>query len=196
MTDEKDKHLNIDLDFLDKKEPQRTRSVTPSSNSDTSDKSDGENHTGRNVLIGIGVVIFFIWLFASGSDSNSGTSSSNISTSGMVRVGQYNCSQYYADQSDSMLPIDSKDSIESARNLLTSEGNQLDNLKSAIDSSYVTEYSAQYEIDQYNDNVNEYNSNLAQYKSDLSKFNARVDRYNEQINKYNNYLSTNCTKVN
>lgn len=203
---EQDKqHLDIDLEFLDK---------------NSSNKKEGpiRNETRKNIsvpklklsksqikkyLIIGGVVIFFGWAIF--SDNNSSTNTNTMgsytppsvnqasSNSDTVVIGEYRCSRYNYDKAVALAPSESEQQIDTARNALEYRSNEIDRLKNEIDSSYVNEYSSQYEINQYNETVNDYNSKLTSYKRDATNFSSRVDRYNAQVEAHNNYLRNNCT---
>ncbi len=70
---------------------------------------------------------------------------------------------------------------------------ELERLERELKYSYVTEYSSQYEIDDYNANVNTYNSKLTAYQRDATALESRIDRFNAQVAAHNNYLTQNCT---
>ena len=176
----------------------------------------------KYLIIG-GVVIFFGWVIFSDNNSSTSTtntgsytpSSANQASSdhldlwGRINtpssanqassdsdtfiIGEYRCSRYNYDKAVALAPSESEQKIDTARNALEYRSNELDRMENEIDSSYVNEYSSQYEINQYNETVNEYNSKLTSYKRDAANFSSRVDRYNAQIEAHNNYLRNNCT---
>jgi hypothetical protein len=200
-------HLNIDLEFLDKKEsvrvvPKSDSNTTQTSSSPTSIPSD-RKYNWKNILIIGGVMLFLGWIIFSdnGSSSNS-TSNTNTYTdpassqasNNDLMIGQYSCSRYHYDQVVALDPDETEQQVENARIALETRSNALERIKNQIDSSYVNDYSDQWEIDQYNELVDEYNSKLPAYKRDSAALDARIDRYNTQIQKHNNYLTANCTK--
>ena len=209
-------HLKIDLDFLDKKEtphvatpktppPSSTASHTPPPvKPTTTPASTGYKYNWKNILIIGGIVLFFAWAIFSDSGSSTSTDSSytpTTQTSGYsnndddtVNVGEYSCSRYHYNQAVALDPDETEQQIESASSAFEYRTNRLENLKDEIDNSYVNDYSAQWEIDEYNEMVDEYNSLLPAYKRDLVALDARIDRYNAQIQTHNIYLIANCTK--
>jgi len=176
----KDKHIAVDLDFLDKNEIDttniRTNNETPKA---------PKKYNWKNILIVGGGILLLIGLFSSGDSS---------STDDTVSVGNYLCTEYHSSQAESLSPKVTEQEIESERNSLNSRSDQLDSIKSEMDNMGVTEYSSQYAINKFNNLVEEYNSKLAPYKRDVTSFQAKVDSYNEKIQAYNDYLEKNCTK--
>jgi len=210
MKDKKE-HLKIDLDFLDKetpKEPQPAPADADSSSAArpaTTPVSTGYKHNWRNIAIIGGIVLVIIWAIASSDDSSTNSTSSGSyvpttqtsnynSGSGTVIRGDYSCSSYAASRVDALSPSESEATLTSAQNALERRTNYLKNLKDEIDSSYVNEYSDQWQIDDYNQKVDEYNSLLPAYKRDMAGLDSRIDSYNAQIEARNNYLSQNCTR--
>ena len=207
MKEPKD-HLNIDLEFLDKKESVRVAPKPESNAGQTSSTpkvpSTGTKYNWKNILIIGGIVLFFGWvIFSDDSGSSSTTNTYTPPVSGQttngsgdnVRLGEYSCSRYHYNQAVALDPDETEQQIESATNAFEYRTNSLERLKDEIDSSYVNDYSSQWEIDEYNEMVDEYNSLLPAYKRDLANLDSRIDRYNAQIQKHNNYLVTNCTKA-
>jgi hypothetical protein len=205
MKNDKD-HLDIDLEFLDKKEqPKATpkQADVDEVASTPTPVSTGYKYNWKNILIIGGIILFIGWaMFSSddGSSSNSTTNtntapaSSQISNGDELMIGQYSCSRYHYDQAVALDPDETEQQIENARIAIETRTNVLERIKKQIDSSYVNDYSDQWEIDQYNELVDDYNSKLPAYKRDLADLDTRIDRYNAQIQKHNNYLVANCTK--
>ena len=196
MQDNKE-HLKIDLEFLDKKDSVRGKPITASGGSSPLNTN---KYNWRKVLFISGIILFFGWAIFSDSGSSSPTSTSNSSYSqpatsgGTVRNGQYSCSRYDSDQADSLDPTESEQQVTLAQNLLQQRANELDRLKNEIDDSSVNDYSPQYVIDDYNEQVDTYNSKLTSYKRDASSMSSRIDQYNAQVERRNNYLIANCTR--
>lgn len=211
MEESKD-HLNIDLEFLDKKEPVRVapKPEPPKENEpnwryydpNNVNPNSGKQYNWKSILIIGGVILYFGWAIFSDNNSTSNTNSGNYtplsvnqasSNSDTVVIGEYRCSRYNYDKAVALAPSESEQQIDTAGNALEYRSNEIDRLKNEIASSYVTEYSSQYEINQYNVAVNEYNSKLTLYKRDAASFSSRVDKYNAQVDVHNNYLRNNCT---
>lgn len=208
---EKD-HLNIDLEFLDKKDAPKAKpapnvehsGAANQANTPATPVSSGYKYNWKNILIIGGIVLFVGWLIFSddGSSSSSTTNTytppaqtSNYNTNDdSVMVGEYSCSRYHYNQAVALDPDETEQQIDSARSALEYRTNRLETLKNEIDNSYVNDYSAQWEIDEYNEKVDEYNSLLPAYKRDLASLDSRIDTYNAQIQRHNNYLVANCTK--
>jgi len=211
-------HLNIDLDFLKKKDAPHvatpkappinsTASHTPPHpvRSTTTPVSTGYKYNWKNILIIGGIVLFFGWAIFSddGSSSSSTTNTYNPPANGQssgggednIRLGEYSCSRYHYNQAVALDPNETEQQIESASSAFEYRTNALERLKDEIDNSYINDYSDQWEIDDYNAKVDEYNSKLPAYKRDLANLDSRIDIYNSQIQKHNNYLVANCTKA-
>lgn len=205
MKEPKD-HLDIDLEFLDKKDSVRVvskpESDTGHAPSTQKAPSTDTKYNWKNILIIGGIVLFFGWAMFSDSESPSSTdssytpSTSNYSNTDddVVMVGEYSCSRYHYDQAVSLDPDETEQQIEAAGSAFEYRTNALENLKDEIDNSYVNEYSSQWEIDEYNDNIDEYNSLLPAYNRDSVALDTRINRYNAQVETHNNYLISNCTK--
>jgi len=202
------KHLDIDLEFLDKKEPPM---ATPKHDSHTrqtpsapTSKSVSHKYNWKNILIIAGIVIFTSWVVVSndsgGSDLSTNTTvspsqASNYDTNDdNIMVGEYSCSRYNYNQAVALAPIETEQQIDNESTSLEYRSDEIDQLESKINNSYINSYSEQWEIDQYNKIVNEYNSKLSAYNRDFANLDARIDKYNAQIQKHNNYLIANCTK--
>lgn len=190
-------HLKFNTDFLDKDTPQKTGTT-----GHAKPLSGKNKYNWKKFLIIGGVILFFGWVIFSDNNSTSSTNTGNYtppsinqasSNSDTVVIGEYRCSGYNYDKAVALAPSESEQQIDTARNALEYRSNELDRLKNEIDNSYVTEYSSQYEINQYNATVNEYNSELTSYKRDAASFSSRVDEYNTQVEAHNNYLRNNCT---
>lgn len=206
---EKKEHLNIDLEFLDREAPKEPLPSTDAGSSSvarptTIPVSTGYKHNWRNIIIIGGIVLFIIWAIASSDDSSTNSTSSgsyvpstqtsnyNSNDSTVIR-GDYRCSSYEASRVDALAPTESEATFTSAQNALDQRSNYLENLKSEIDNSYVNEYSAQWEVDDYNQKVDEYNGLLPAFKRDATNLSSRIDQYNAQVEARNNYLARNCT---
>jgi len=197
------KHLDIDLEFLDKDKPIQSADKTEPTTGQTSNtkKSPSTNrkYNWKNILIIGGVVLFFVWVIFSDDSSSSSnytppTSNSNsayFSDDDLVQVGEYMCSRYHYNKADELEPDESALTFE--QNLLISSGNEVDRLANELEYSYVNEYSAQWEIDEYNAKVAEYNRKLTSYNRDAESMDSKIDRHNERVEIYNNYLIQNCT---
>lgn len=106
----------------------------------------------------------------------------------------YSCSLSDHAKATSLRPaISDKNKIASDESYLNTLETKVDNEKASIDSSYVNEYSPQYEIDEYNSQIDQYNIDLQTYKRAASNYSAEVDSYNAKVDVYNNFLKNNCT---
>ena len=206
MKNDKD-HLDIDLEFLDKKEPTKATPKQADAGQATptpTPVSTGYKYNWKNILIIGGIVLFIGWAMF-GSDDGSSSNSTNtytppVQTSNYntgnddVMVGEYSCSRSHYNQAVALDPDETEQQIESASSAFEYRTNAMKRLKDEIDSSYVNDYSEQWEIDDYNAKVDDYNSKLPAYKRDLANLDSRIDQYNAQIQTHNNYLVANCTK--
>ncbi len=201
---DKNDHIDIDLEFLDRKEPLR---VAPkpdayTGNSSGTPVSSGNKYNWKNILIIGGVVLFFVWIIYSGDNSSTSTSStgSSVSTEQVqnnndtVSVGEYSCSSYNASKADSLKPASfTKQQLDSEQQILDARATSLERSSNDIDSAYVDETS-QYSVNSYNRQINEHNAKLEAFKRDSQSYETKLDQYNAQVDSYNNFLQTNCTK--
>jgi hypothetical protein len=203
MKDPKD-HLNIDLDFLDKKDPIRVAPKPETNTKDKQEKVESKNNSKesedkktvsevstdvkynwKKILIVGGIILFFGWAIFSGSDdsgssSNSNSYSSNSNATFTDESGQtFRCSDYRYDQAMAMKPT------QTESDLLDSRVSASQAEKSRIENMYVDEYD-QDSIDSYNSAVDSFNYKNNRLKSDLAAWDAKV-------NAYNNYLDSYCT---
>lgn len=190
-------YLDIDLEFLDKKDPSKAVHKKSSSPEKPTSKPNGYKYKWVVILIIWYAIFFFIGQenSASSGTNSSYTTKTQDTSEDTVRNGQYRCSSYHSNQADLLNPDESEEHMTLAQNLLEQRSNEMDRIKNEIDNSYVNESSSQYEIDNYNEKIDTYNAKLASYKRDANNMSARIDNYNEQIQIHNNYLITNCTKA-
>jgi hypothetical protein len=209
MKDQKE-HIDIDLEFLDKKEPIRVAPKKPeppkanepnwrfyNPNNANSKAGNTRKYNWKNILIIGGVVLFFGWaIFSGSSDSTSNstytptTNSNNLLSEG---GNTFRCSDSNYDRAMQLKPSASTGAQ------LASESDSLDARISAskadkaeLDSMYVDE-SDQYAIDSYNERVDSYNSERAALLSQSNNWDARHKAFDNQIDTYNNFLDANCT---
>jgi len=205
MTKNKDKKLDFDLDFLDDEDSSK-KTISASKHNLSNKKDEIQKYNWKNILIIGGVILFFVWGIFSDDGSSTNTNNTNNTSSYTVPsvkqvssnndtyvIGEYRCSRYDYDKAVELAPTETEQQLNIARNALEHKSNELDRLKNEIDNSYISEYSSQYEINQYNETVNEYNSKLTSYKQDKESFSSRIDKYNAQVEIHNNYLKNNCT---
>jgi hypothetical protein len=207
MKEPKD-HLNIDLDFLDKKEPVRVAPPKPEPpkgsepnwryydpNKAKANSGSGKKYNWKNILIIGGIVLFFGWVIFSGSGSSTSTSTSDTSGNNVLSEGgqTFSCSDYNYNRAVQLKPS----SATGAQ--LASESNSLDNRiaankaeKTRIDAMYVDQ-SDLAAIDSYNASVDSYNSERAALISETSDWDAKNKAFNSQIDTYNNFLDANCS---
>lgn len=179
------KHLKIDLDFLDEKEPDIINIINGSSKQ--TPKINNNNFRWKPLLIIVGIIIFFIWISSSDSTTTDDTTKN-------VSVGKYTCTEYHGKQADLLSPKKSENEIDNERTSMEKRSDELDRLKNEMGLSGVDENSSQYEINQFNILVDEYNSKLNSFKRDTASFQETIDDYNAKISAYNNYLEKNCSK--
>ena len=109
------------------------------------------------------------------SSNNKKTDTTPVNDS--VTVWRYTCSSSNSIYLESIEPKDPG---------LKQLNDEVDSLQSALDNTYVDEYS-QSSVDSYNKKVNALNAKIESYKS-------KQTTYNNAVDKYNNYLERNCTK--
>jgi hypothetical protein len=215
-------HLNIDLSFLDEP-PEKGNSIKKKQSFPESQSSlkqrfstnrkksvSSKNPTGKQTNDSAsvwlwGILIVVVILGSIFSDDTPSKASSNVrnSTSSRVRqssnsddtvvVGEYRCRRSHSNRLRQLNPDESEAQIDSARSILNGKGNELDYLKKMIDTSNVSPYSSQYEINEYNDSVQKLKAKIQRYNQKNSEFNKRIKKYNKQVKVRNNYLKTNCS---
>jgi len=196
-------HLDVDLGFLDAAKPRYVETKATSS----------YKVNWRNITVIGGIIAAFIgWIVISDNSSpNRSTPSSSYGSpttyqpqapayrppaadaAGTVTNGQFRCSSYDSRQADLLAPTNDRE-LMLEKEEMKSRSDQLDSLKLKIDTSGVTSYSDQAEIDRYNAMVARYNRQLTSWKADYMAHQARIDTYNQQVQARNNYLLTNCRR--
>jgi len=197
----KDKKIEIDLEFLDKESTKSKQSIRQEAEK-VPEPSRSTKWNWKTISIVVGVAIIIIWVGAY-EENNSPTSTNIPPTTSQVKsvstgddsveYGEYRCSRYHYDKAVSLSPSESEQALKSAQLSMENRANELERLQGEIENSYVSEYSSQWEIDDYNDTVNTYNAKLTSYKRDSAALDTRIDRFNTQVAAHNNYLMQNCT---
>ncbi len=187
-------HLEIDLEFLDKKELTRAVSKSNTVQEPTTQKSPTREYGWKNILIVVGVALFFWAIFSGDSDSNITQTTSPSSGGANVIVGEYSCSSYHSDRVSQLEPTEDESTIDLAQAALSRRSDEIDRMYAEIENSDVNENSSEYEIDEYNAKLDLYRSKVSTYNRDVASLDPRIDQYNAQVERYNNYLSANCTK--
>jgi len=218
MIDEKDKnknmkepknHLNIDLEFLDKKETAKNLPKTESPKGyepnwryyEPKKTNSNPNHNPnpvkeynwKNILIIGGVIIFFGWAIFSNSGSSTSipaTSSNNVLSEG----GQtFSCSDYNYNRAIQLKPSSANGAqLASESDLLDTRIAANKTEKASLDAMYVDENN-QVAIDSYNARVDSYNSKRAAIISETNDWDAKNKAFSGQIDIYNNFLDANCS---
>lgn len=200
---EKDKKLDFDLGFLDEESPKPKQPIRKE-HAKSPETATSTKWNWKTISIVVGVIIVIIWIAASEDSSTPSSTSTytpprtsqaqNVSAGDdSVDYGEYRCSRYHYDKAVALSPSESEQTLKSAQLSMDIRANELERLQREIENSYVNEYSSQWEIDDYNDNVNTYNSKLTSYKRDAAALDSRIDRFNTQVATHNNYLTQNCT---
>lgn len=209
--EQNNKHLDFDLEFLDKDEKGKTKPDSLSKTEETN-TNIGIKHNWKVILIAVGIVLFFVWIFS--SDNDDANNSSNYTPpvtnktqiinktpdytnnqEERVIVGEYSCLIHHATKADQLQPSDfTKQQLNSESQRLDSLTIQLENLADEIELTYVDETS-QYSVDAYNNLVDGYNIKQGAYLRDFDALDIKIDQYNIKVNIYNNYLENNCTKI-
>lgn len=192
------KHLEFDTDFLDNPTSGENRPSAPKSTPPPEGGGSKKGWIIAAIVIGVLIVIGSM----EGSSSSSSTSSYtptpttrpstyNSNNNDLVDTGEFWCSSYHNRRSTELEPTNEYQ-LELERSGLSRRSNEIDLLESQINNSTVTEYSSQWQIDQYNQMIDDYNFKLTQYNIDADRFQSKIDKYNREVEIYNNYLITNC----
>ena len=199
---DKNKKLDFDLGFLDEESPKLKQPIRKEHTKPQSEAASSIKWNWKTISIIAGVIMVIIWI-ASSEDSTTPTSTYTPPSTNQVRnisadddsveYGEYRCSQYHYNKAVALSPSETEQQLKSAQLSMDIRSNELERLQREIENSYVSEYSSQWEIDDYNDNVNTYNSKLNSYKRDATALDSRVDRFNAQVEAHNRYLTQNCT---
>lgn len=193
-------HLDIDLEFLDRKEASKavpacdTASTQGHSSSATTSNtvSSGYQYNWKNILIIGGIIFFFGWaIFSdSGSSSTPSSDSNDLFTDGSQT---FHCSDSNYDRAMQLKP-----SVSRGAQLAT-ESDSLDARiaankaeKDSLDGMYFDE-NDQYSVDNYNSRVDDYNTERQRLITAVDSWTQRNDAFNSQIDTYNNFLDANCT---
>ncbi|MEO6077465.1 MAG: hypothetical protein ABIP54_01650 [Candidatus Andersenbacteria bacterium] len=208
-------HLDIDLEFLDKKEPTRVALKKPDDSKKSgpnwryydSNKSEANSmpvrkYNWKNIIIIGGIILFLCWIvFLISSDSSSSSNSTNapsIDNIGSKNIltdgGQtFRCADSNYDRALQLKPS------TSLGGQLANESDSLDARiatnkakKTELDVMYVDE-SNQYAIDNYNSMVESYNAERQRLITVTNSWQQRNDAFNKQVDTYNNFLDTNCS---
>jgi len=197
-------HLNIDLDFLDKKEPVRVAKKpdfepgkTPTSSSSALAPT-GAKWNWKNILIIGSVVLFFGWaIFSDSSDSSSGSSYTPTTSENSNNVVSEGGQTFRCSDSDYDRAMQLKPSLTLGAQL-ASESGTLDSQiaaskaeKTDIENTYVDEDN-EYEVDAYNEKVDAYNIERQRLITAGDSWDQRHSAFGKQIDAYNNYLDVNC----
>jgi len=201
MKEQKD-HLDIDLEFLDKKEPVRVAPKAESHTGPTSSTpktpSTNTKYNWKNILIIGGIVLFFGWAIFSGSDDSSTSNSTYTPPSGsnnlLSESGEtFRCSDSNYNRAMALKPSASLGAQ------LANESDLLDRQiaankaeKADIESTYVDE-NDEYEVDNYNDRIDSYNSERQRLITAANSWEQRSKAFDASIDAYNNFLDANCT---
>ena len=203
MKESKD-HLNIDLEFLDKKEPVRVASKPDSHTGQTSSTSKSPStdrkYNWKNILIIGGIVLFFGWVIFSDSGSSSTSSSDSTYTppSGSNNLLSEGGQTFRCSDSNYNRAMQLKPSVSTGAQL-ANESDSLDARitankaeKASLDGMYVDE-NDQYEVDNYNSRVDSYNAERQILMTAANSWDQKSKAFDSQIDTYNNFLDTNCT---
>jgi len=190
------KHLDLDLEFLGKEDPEKVKvSRKASTEAVAKKKSDGRFYLILFSTIGGILLLVGLASLVEDSSSTSFTSTSNnTNQDDSVIVGDYSCSLYHSGKSDALQPsVYIESQVDNGNVALQLLSDEIDDLTLKIENTYVNTES-QYSIDNYNDLIEEYNQMLIEYKNNSDVLDVQIDRYNAQVATYNNYLDSNCTK--
>jgi peptidoglycan hydrolase CwlO-like protein len=189
-------HLDFDTDFLDNSTSGESRPSAPKSTPPSGGGGSKKGWIIAAIVIGVLIVIGSMEGSSSSTStytptSKPSTATQNYNNNDLVDTGEFWCSSYHNRKSTELEPT-YEYQIELERSRLSRSSSEVDLLESRINNSTVTEYSYQWEIDQYNQMINDYNYKLTQYNTDSDKLQLKIDRFNREVEIYNNYLITNC----
>jgi hypothetical protein len=198
MRDKKE-HLNIDLGFLDQGKP-RDAEVEASSR---------YKINRRNVaIVGIALVALIGWIALSNSPSSYNSTPSSYTpptsyqnapasqppvadNSETIANGNFSCSSYDSRQADLLSPTNERE-LTLEGEALKSRTDQLEFLKTQIETNAVSSDSDQAAIARYDAMVARYNVQITSWKAGATSHQGRIDAYNQQVEARNNYLQTHC----
>ncbi len=125
--------------------------------------------------------------------STDSVNSNPILNDDMVTVGEYNCTNYFAEQSDILAPIETvRTELSLERKSLDQKDADLNIFRKQIEND-IYDSTDDFEIEMHNSLVDKYNGDLRLYQADENILRIKIDVYNKQIEKYNDYLSEHCT---
>ena len=189
MQNDKD-HLDHDLGFLDQAKPLNNETKAVSK----------YKFNWRNILIIIAIIGgLCIWGSMSDKNSNSRPYQKTYtppasSTGDTVTNGQFRCSSYDSHQADALAPVN-ETAVQKETDELNQRAQQLEALKTRINTSSIDQSSLQYLIDGYNGMIDSFNAQLTTFKADSAAHQRKVDMFNAQVEAHNNYLITHCTRA-
>ena len=190
--------LNVDLSFLDEAKSRETVTAAKS----------GYKVNWRNITIIGGIILAgIIWVNVDNqypAPRSAGTAPTALApapayqapsadSAGSVKNGHFSCSRYDSDQADRLSPVGDTE-LTMQQQTLQRRSKALDELKTQINLSTVSQGSNQSAVKNYNAMVDQYNTQLTAFKSDVAAYHARVDQFNAQVEVHNNYLLTHCTR--
>jgi len=195
------KKIKIDFDFLDKETP-KTKQSNYQETSKNQELTDSSKWNWKAIIIAAIVIVIVIWI-GTAEDNNTPAPAPNSPASSHVKsastvddrieYGEYICTQYHYDKAVELSPEEEESTLNITQITMESRGSELERLENEINNSPVNEYSAQWEIDNYNDKVDSYNLRLSIYRRDSAALDSRIDKFNQQVEAHNNYLENNCT---
>ena len=186
------KHLNLDLDFLGKEGPEKSKPVHKIS-AEAATKKKADSRFYLILFSAIGGILLLVGLSSLAEDSSSISTDSTNEDSNVI-VGDYSCSRYDSDKADSLGPSSyTENQIATEKIALQSLADEIDDLASEIENTYVN-MESQYSIDSYNALVDDHNQKLIEYDNDSDALNVKIDSFNAKVAAYNNYLEAHCSK--
>ena len=188
MVKDKDR-LDIDLGFLDQAKPRDAETKAVSK----------YKFNWRNITIIVGIIGgLFVWGSINYNHPSPRSYPSTYtppaaSHDDTVANGQFRCSSYDSRQANALSPSNEV-SIQKETDDLNLRAQELDALKTKINTNTVNQYSPQYLIDSYNGMIDTFNAQLTDFKTDSAAHQQRVDIFNAQVEAHNNYLIAHCRR--
>lgn len=199
---DKDKKLDFDLGFLDEESPKPKQPIQKKQKEEPKPEFTNTIKRHWKTIAVVGGVLLIVILAASDDGTTSTQTYTPPSTNqvrnvsadnDLVEYGEYRCTQYHYNKAVGLSPSETEQALKSAQFSMDLRANELERLQREIEYSYVNEYSSQWEIYDYNDNVDTYNAKLTSYQRDATVLDSRIDRFNAQVEAHNRYLIQNCT---
>lgn len=195
-----DKHLNLDLKFLDEKSSGAKKTSSSGNIKTAITGLNGPNIKWWKVITALGVpaLIFLAISIAVQDESSKSPKKPAVmpaENNETPSTDNFRCSSYHQNRVNDLRPNSLDDaSLTTEHNRLEARSKTISTLAETIDNTKVNQYS-QASLDNYNALVNRHNTLLKSYRRDFAIFQSKIDQYDRAIKTYNTYLETNCERV-